>query len=314
MQSRVIIGYVIMIILIIIMAEFVGLFIKENIIKPKEMNEWLNKADMHEDWARDLRKHEIEVSTNTYYAKYEPYITYRHKPYTSTYLNINEDGLRYTWNDCAKENATKIFFFGGSAIWGYGSRDNYTIPSIVTKKLCEKGYNIHTTNFGELGRVNTDEMIDYFIQLRDNKPDIVIFYDGFNDIYSAYNGNVCIPMGSHNREFEFNKRGTIDIVEYLKTTMIGLTIVKIMTPPKTYHPELIDDAVECYKNNIRIIDTVNKEYNIKGFYLWQPSMSAYTSKINMEMDGLKQYLYLKMYSLMRYIQMKEVMKWLQIRL
>ena len=63
-----------------------------------------------------------------------PYIGWSRVEYSGKYVNIDENGLRYTWNSKNSSNdAVKIYFFGGSTMWGTGARGNYTIPSLVSK-------------------------------------------------------------------------------------------------------------------------------------------------------------------------------------
>ena len=49
-------------------------------------------------------------------------------------------------------------------------------------------------------------MMELFLQLREgNIPDLVVFYDGVNDVFSAYQqGKAGIPQNENNREKEFN--------------------------------------------------------------------------------------------------------------
>ncbi len=134
-------------------------------------------------WADEYFKESRQCRT-----QYIPYIGWSRVEYSGKYVNIDENGLRYTWNSKNSSNDTvKIYFFGGSTTWGTGARDNYTIPSLVSKYLFENNINAEVTNYGETGFQNTQEMIFLMMELRrDNKPDIVIFYDGVNDVYSAY--------------------------------------------------------------------------------------------------------------------------------
>jgi len=52
-----------------------------------------------------------------------------------------------------------LFAFGGSTMWGWGARDDYTIVSYLSKLLDEKGYPAEVTNYGQLNYVSTQEVI-----------------------------------------------------------------------------------------------------------------------------------------------------------
>jgi lysophospholipase L1-like esterase len=100
----------------------------------------------------------------------------------------------------------KIFMFGGSALWGTGARDAFTIPSIFATQLQNKGLATEVTNFGESGYVSTQEVSAMLLQLQKGQiPDLVIFYDGVKDMYSAYQQHVAgLPENEFNRVKEFN--------------------------------------------------------------------------------------------------------------
>ena len=110
------------------------------------------------------------------------------------YLNV-ENGRRVTVLPPVIERSETVHFFGGSTMWGYGVSDKNTIPSLVSKQL-----KIATLNYGEQGYNSRQELnllVDNLAVL--NPKDVVIFYDGVNDVYHncrSYNS----PNG-HAREF-----------------------------------------------------------------------------------------------------------------
>lgn len=89
---------------------------------------------------------------------------------------------------------------------GTNARDTFTIPSLLARAVEGRGINVEIINFGETGYVSTQEVITLLLQLRQgNVPDIVIFYDGVNDTYSAYRNEIAgIPQNEFNRVKEFN--------------------------------------------------------------------------------------------------------------
>ena len=92
-------------------------------------------------------------------------------------------------------------------MWGTGVPDEYTIPSLLAKQFKEHGVsNICITNFGQGGWVNTQEMLELIMQIKKgNIPNMVVFYDGVNDSYSAFQNKVAgIPENESNRIEEFN--------------------------------------------------------------------------------------------------------------
>ena len=139
------------------------------------------------------------------------YAYWRHRPYQGRTLTIGDDGLRKTWNRPADAlpgiEARRIFMFGGSAMIGFGARDDFTIPSILARELSETTVpNVVVSNFGQTGYVSSQELLTLMEELKGgNVPDLVIFYDGVNDTFAALQKGVAgLPQNEHNRAREFN--------------------------------------------------------------------------------------------------------------
>ena len=92
-------------------------------------------------------------------------------------------GLRKTTHQEAHPK-NYIYMFGGSAMWGTGSADRNTIPSLLQSHLIANDKRYAVFNYGfstvvahqEMGKLKT-------VQLHDG--DVVIFYDGANDIWQG---------------------------------------------------------------------------------------------------------------------------------
>ena len=114
--------------------------------------------------------------------EYKDFVTWRRLPYSGKTINIDKNGFRFT-KDYSDGNSKKnILFFGGSAMWGTGSNDENTIPSLYSKE-----YKLKTYNFGESGYTSRQSLallINLYLEEK-IKPDknIIIFYDGFNDVF-----------------------------------------------------------------------------------------------------------------------------------
>lgn len=75
--------------------------------------------------------------------QWRPYVYWRRQPYHGNHINIDTNGIRLTalTKPMHQESRTpvKIVMFGGSALWGTGARDAFTIPSIFAQELQNKG-------------------------------------------------------------------------------------------------------------------------------------------------------------------------------
>jgi hypothetical protein len=241
-------------------------------------------------WARDYDQ-ELFASYNT---SWRPYIYWRRTPRQGKYINVDARGLRYTVppEKSATNNSRKlkIFMFGGSTLWGEGVRDRYTLPSLVWQDLAAHHINAEVTNFGEVAYVSTQEMIDLIMQLeRSNIPDVVIFYDGYNDVYAALqNQTAGYTQFEWKRELEYNistrynhlKR--VFLLNTLDRFYLGKLIISLSNKLSYQKPfsqksdSLKEDIVEVYLNNIKIITALGKAYGFVPLFYWQPAI--YTKK------------------------------------
>jgi hypothetical protein len=142
--------------------------------------------------------------------RWHPYAYWIGVPLRSDYINIDTNGFRSTWKDKRIPDGSRpirVFFFDGSTVWGQGVRDDHTIPSLLAQHLASQlSDRVEVFNFGQIGYVSTQELFLLEEQLRNrNVPDIVIFYDGANDVHSAFDNK--IPGWTNNeatRAREFN--------------------------------------------------------------------------------------------------------------
>ena len=98
-----------------------------------------------------------------------------------------------------------MFFFGGSTTWGFANRDSTTRPALVARRLAGLGYDPEVTNFAQQGWVSMQGFLTLVQELRaGNVPDVVIFWDGENDVPSAWrNGRPGLPYREPEREEDY---------------------------------------------------------------------------------------------------------------
>ena len=272
---------------------------KEYQIDERENSESYKFSPWVIDYFRELQ----ESGKSDWYS----YVYWRRKAYSGNYINIDSSGTRKTYNTIPLSKASKkIFMFGGSTIWGTGARDEYTIPSFVSKMLDERSHDeFYIVNFGESGYVSTQELIQLILELKKgNIPNIVIFYDGVNDVFSAFQNKIVgIPQNEYNRRKEFglhanikkavNEVGPFDlfrrysafarlvlnrkdkIIAKYKNIAAEEQENKIMQEQPNLRSSLdslAEKTVYDYFANIRIIGALSREYQFEAFFFWQPTI------------------------------------------
>ena len=104
-------------------------------------------------------------------------------PQQGEYVNINSDGFRGASLDF-KSDSYKIFILGGSSLFGHvSSSDETTIPALLEKKFQVLKLDTKIVNAGIPYSTTIDER--YYIEhhILDYDPDLIIMYDGWNDIW-----------------------------------------------------------------------------------------------------------------------------------
>ena len=212
---------------------------------------------------------------------WRPYVYWRREPFQGRYLNIDDNGLRRTWNPPAPptERPPRIFIFGGSTMWGTGARDDYTIASWLSRLLVERhGVVANVTNFAEGGYLSMQELIALESELQGgNVPDLALFLDGVNDVFAAFqNGAPGIPQNEGNRVREFNIRQRI-YGEALQTWFRGSSVFAIFghppvpgPPPDVDLDELGTAVTTHYAAVVTMINRLAQAYHFRTLFYWQP--------------------------------------------
>ncbi len=135
-------------------------------------------------WAEDYFDELARSSENRYY----PFIEWRRKEFHGRYIRVSEDGIRKTWTPGNKQGeAQLVYCFGGSTLWGSGARDEFTLPSLLSKKLNQNPEFYEVRNLGESAYTLGQEIVYLTLLLKEGQvPDYVIFYDGINDVFAGY--------------------------------------------------------------------------------------------------------------------------------
>lgn len=144
--------------------------------------------------------HEIQKEWSNLKTTYQPFIGWNREPFQGKYSTIEYNNVRLTVQDNKSKNNT-IRFFGGSTMWGARVEDAHTIPSWVA--ACTDNYSVF--NHGEVG-FNSRQNLAYLINLivKRESTDMVVFYDGVNDVDHLCREMISIP--GHSREIQFREK------------------------------------------------------------------------------------------------------------
>jgi hypothetical protein len=145
-------------------------------------------------------------------------------------------------------------------------------------------------------------------QLRQqNIPSMVIFYDGVNDIFSAFQqGKAGLPQNEFNREKEFKtlvskKRSMLVFFESLQSLASVQFIKDLINPnPKlniSYTEQqlklLAQETIDIYQENIRLVYSLGEQQDFKSLFYWQPTIFDKRNQSDYEKEKAKDVDFLK---------------------
>ncbi len=255
-----------------------------------------HSAYKNQPWGKEYWKEYHDTSFH-----YEPFILWNANEYHGKWINMDHDGIRKTW---APPGATppapkRIFVMGGSAAWGIGARDDYTIPSDLSKLLNAQHKQCLVTNYGIPGFTLLQEVVKLTLLLKNGlHPDYVVFYDGSNEVYTAYQAGRVVNL--HDFAEIQEKIEASPITLGLKYMLAKCRIVQATEKTLAFFhlqytyqegaaqftekqlEALGKDIVKNYKESASLVQKLSEIYNFNYTLFWQPVIFSETSVVEDE--------------------------------
>ena len=213
--------------------------------------------------------------------QYEPFVLWTEIPYKGETITINEKGLRNTPGSKCEKGAYTVFNFGGSAMWGAGAPDSETIPAILAALLREQmGKPVCVMNYAQNSYVvgqNIEQLMN--LLLLGERPELIIFYDGYNDVYTAY------EQGRAHRDFYYKQmKKTFQPEEQHWFQILTLYWRIHPAPPESYQwkdystmgikaEDLSEAVANHYFNAYEVVKALAKEWQFDFALFIQPALS-----------------------------------------
>lgn len=290
---------------LILCIDLVGSYAIQFIVKLKNYSKASidPESKIHEgfEWSGGLKEELIKRKTETIPYQYAPYIAWENTSFDGDYLNINNNGQRKTCYNSDAVDAKKVFVFGGSTLFNARSPDCLTITSIMSKLLNRSG-NYVVNNIGAGARHSTIELIKLILLLQSGTiPDIVVFYDGVNEINTLFlEGKVGVHVGYNLISKKINGKILthqetyldilITIVEdwYKKSfykTIVNIVQSKLLKSTNNItitkvnnNKQQVIQTAKIYLKNLEIAHALSKYYGFKLFAFLQPTLYVSNNK------------------------------------
>lgn len=187
------------------------------------------------------------------------------------------DGRRVSWSPDSPRYT--VWLFGGSAAFGLGQRDGHTIASELARAADARGVPIEVINMAVHGDVHWMEWNRMLAALTAGaeKPDLVIFYDGFNELATVNHVNnsgraADLPFVGSLDSHDLSRRGPLE--------SFGLRLGRSfddtgLQPPPTTRvlntDEMLERAIAQFTETIRITAAELESREIPVMFVYQPS-------------------------------------------
>ncbi len=218
---------------------------------------------------------------------YEPYSLWKNPDYATQTFTV-EQGYRktvqpaYNQDFSQADSAITVWMFGGSTMFCADTPDDWTISSRLAAKLKEAYPNkkFVIQNYGLPGFVNDQEAVLLSkLLMQGKRPDVVIFYDGFNE------GHLKVAMAKPMAHGFYNLYDQIyrSIKERLwanlvwKSSLLTLVMRSRNADMQFEKDETVlkarAEAVSTsYAHTLAFVQNLAKNYNFKAYFFWQPSL------------------------------------------
>lgn len=251
---------------------------EENLIAQGRVMPYFDTVDWGEQYWLEFEESSTEI--------YAPFVVWKREAYSGEVINVDERGIRQTPGATCTEDAFTVFAFGGSTLWGVGAPDSMTIPAYLQQELESVHDVVCVINFGELGYNSTQEVIRLMLELQvSNVPDLVIFYDGLNDIYASYqNGAAGLHQNLSVIAARFEKQPPMHpLIRWLRGTytMRLLSVILAKSPEYEFSDEqtthvnnLADEILAVYAHNRQFVESLARTYDFEYVFFWQPILTS----------------------------------------
>lgn len=282
------------VIVILIVIEIIALAVIKLGLLPKGLEPSQSPYYAAQEWANQYWSEYYAVSKT----QYQPYTVWRRAPFAGETITINEAGRRETPGADCNADAYRVFTFGGSTMWGLGAPDWGTIPAHLQTRLTSlREGPVCVVNFAEPAWVSTQSIIALMLQLQETDiPDLVIFYDGINEIYAAAQAGKPVAHQNLSQITAYVEGGwAISARRLLEATNTFqlLQALGLATGLDAYRIADVDIAslgegvTQAYLQNHVLVGALAAQHGFDYAFFWQPTIAHGDKPLTEEEEALK---------------------------
>ncbi len=199
-------------------------------------------------------------------------------------ITTDKNGHRVTKNYASSKDAINIICIGGSTTFATGVTDKNSWPYILQQKL---GKNYNVMNLGVPGYSTLEGIIQLATTVPELKPDILIIYQGWNDIRS-YHAPVKSPdylWHGKTQKSNLSVNRKTSIKEYSFINFLAGKISNKLSKNKELKNSILshnDSYIdEIYARNLKTIQLLCNQLQVKQVYIPQVlNLEKYTESVD----------------------------------
>jgi hypothetical protein len=221
-----------------------------------------------EDLFRDLNGYYGNEGAAHGWVRWDSMLGWRVRDGESEHVNVI-DGARRTIAPPASSSPfagrpLRVWFFGGSTMFGLGQRDDHTIPSELVRLAAEDGLVIEAVNLGVMAYVNWQEVMAFSERLtRGDTADLAVFYDGANEASTADQRAELGDVDDRRIARQLVSEHDIDKVK---------DEVRIDGGPREAGVDGVPIAAQQYVRGVELAQAIGTAYGVPTAFVWQPSL------------------------------------------
>jgi|LWDU01.1.fsa_nt_gi lysophospholipase L1-like esterase len=210
-----------------------------------------------------------------------------------TTVNINNDGFRGAEiNESKTNNDYRIIVIGGSTVFGAGvGTDNNTFPYELNNKFKEKFNNVEVINAGISSLTSFEELYHFKEKLIQLEPNLVIIYDGWNDVgYKRTNEPEILNTDENKlqlKDFQKYLRTPVVLYRYVLLPILDLQSSSNLDPNNTptvnkldlYDPQISNSVASLWYKHMNEFCQISKENQIQSVIILQPTLNHGTKPL-----------------------------------
>ena len=212
---------------------------------------------------------------------FDPVAVYRYSDYQSEDVNQTDD-VRATWAppSCGCRRV-KVWWFGGSAAWGFFLSDGETPASALARAAWDEGIALDIENRAVPGYTLGQEVMRFAsLTTTEELPDLVIFYDGANELdfqvelNNHGRGTSEEPVSFYNepvkRAFSVMRR----LLDLAPSSATGQEVSHRSGLQRVDSPELARHAIRRYERGLKLARRIASGTDMNLVFAWQPTQST----------------------------------------